>query len=488
MGSEVSQFRRIIRGFFSLTIAKLFFMVAGYAVYFTLPRLLSTAEFGNYGVVVGLLNIFNMVLITGTIQAVSKFVSEKEEMERAIRKSANKIQVIIGGAVFLILFLGAPLFAVFFKDSSIIPAIRVGAFVPFFYAFYAVAVGSLNGRKMFTHQACLDMSFATMKAIAILSLAALGYGVVGAFSGFSTAALVVLSISLYIVYRNQTEILAETFPIRRILTFEIWVMITIFLNNLLLSTDLFMVKSLLEKANASIQAGYYTAVLSFGRIPFTLVMAVSLVIFPLISKSTFENDSIRTKKYIQTSLRLTFLLVLPIAIIFSAMPVDFLTFVYPADYVKGSGALYILPLGEAMLALMFIAVTMIIGSGHPKISIMITAATLVVDILLCYILIPKFGITGAALSSSIAWTLGFIFTAVYLNRKFQAFVPAATWVRSVVAGTAAFFAGYMLPGSGLLKILEGSVLISVVFIVSLFLTKEVTLKELKEFSASFKKK
>ncbi len=48
--------------------------------------------------------------------------------------------------------------------------------MPLCYALYAALVGSLNGRRMFMHQAGLDMTFSTVRTIGIVGAAALGYG------------------------------------------------------------------------------------------------------------------------------------------------------------------------------------------------------------------------------------------------------------------------------------------------------------------------
>jgi len=488
MESERSQLAKILKGFFSLTAAKLVFMVAGLAVQFTLPRLLTPSEFGDYGVIIGLLNVFNMVLITGTIQAVSKFVSEREDLERSIRQTANRVQMMIGGAIFLILLLGAPIIAEFFNDSSLVSAIRCCAFVPLFYSFYAVSVGSLNGRKMFTHQAGLDITFATLKTTGILTMASLGLGVVGSICGFSLAAGVILGISLIMIARHQSPDIHASFPVKKLLSFEAWVMLITFLTNLLIHTDLFMVKSLLETETASVQAGYYYAVQNFARIPYTLVVAVSLVIFPLISKSTFDQDIDRTRTYIRTTLRMTLIFVMPLAIIFASMPETFLTFVYPDSYAAGAGALQILPIGEAIFALMLIAVTIITGSGHPRASCTIIGIALIAAAGACRVLIPQHIITGAAIGSSIGWTVGLILAGLYLFRKYGSFIPVLSFIRAATAGTAAYFTGVFIPLSGFTKIVVGSAGVVVVYFAVIFLTAEFGMSDIRGVLGTFSRK
>ena len=68
-----------------LTFAKLWFMLTGWALYFILPRIfkwsvdgdekLGMALFGAYGIVFTGVSVINNGVITGTIQAVSKFIT-----------------------------------------------------------------------------------------------------------------------------------------------------------------------------------------------------------------------------------------------------------------------------------------------------------------------------------------------------------------------------------------------------------------------------
>src|SRR5262245_13107047 len=72
------------RGLLSITGAKIYFIVAGYALQLALPRLLgSRATFGLYSSAMSLVSIVNNVIIAATVQSVSKAVSESADDEHA---------------------------------------------------------------------------------------------------------------------------------------------------------------------------------------------------------------------------------------------------------------------------------------------------------------------------------------------------------------------------------------------------------------------
>jgi hypothetical protein len=103
-----------------IAFAKLYFMVAGYAIYFTLPRLLGeSAAWGNYLIVVGLVSVIDNVIVTSTIQGVSKFTARGDASADAIKRAAIRIQSLLGGGVALVYFLLAPAIAGWERDPSL---------------------------------------------------------------------------------------------------------------------------------------------------------------------------------------------------------------------------------------------------------------------------------------------------------------------------------------------------------------------------------
>ena len=65
------------RGVLYIAFAKFYFLFAGLFVQFRLPAILSRAAFGSYSLVAGIASFVNNVVVTGTIQTVSKFSAQE---------------------------------------------------------------------------------------------------------------------------------------------------------------------------------------------------------------------------------------------------------------------------------------------------------------------------------------------------------------------------------------------------------------------------
>src|SRR5262249_10233947 len=155
--------------------------------------------FGLYKVVVGIVSIVNNVIVTVTIQSVSKFVAEDEAREGQVARAGWRLMIPVGLAAAAGVALLAPLVAGFGNDSSPGPYLRIAAIIPFGSAMYSVLVGVANGRREFHKQAGLDCTFSTTRAGLVLGLAAAGFGLTGAIGGFAAASIAIIFIAAVVI-------------------------------------------------------------------------------------------------------------------------------------------------------------------------------------------------------------------------------------------------------------------------------------------------
>ncbi|MFH1130549.1 MAG: oligosaccharide flippase family protein [Pseudomonadota bacterium] len=473
------------RGVLYIAVAKLYFMVAGYAIYFALPRLLGTeADWGNYLLVVGLVSVIDNFIVTGTIQGVSRFTAQAEGRADAVRRAALRVQLFLGGGVALLYFLAAPLLAQWEKDAGLTGLYRLSAGIVFFYAFYAVFVGSANGQRHFGKQASLDISFATLRAIAILGFVAMGWGTLGAIGGFVSAAGLILIVSVFWVGLPKKQ---DRFEARKILRFTSELFVYTFILNMIMRVDLFLLKRLavafvegvgVDAAKvASTYAAYYGTAQSLAFIPYQAILAVAFVIFPLISRSTFKNDQNETRAYICQTLRLSLVFVAGVAVVFMAKPEAIIRLLYPSQYALGGSALRVLAAGMVSFSVFTIINTILNASGRTWQTIACGALTLVCASTANSLLIPRANslldaLNLAAWSTAGSITLGLLFSVFLVYRAFgAAFVPLSL-LRVVVAMAVAMIVGHFFPDGSKLATLAIAVVVFVVYFLVLIMLKE----------------
>lgn len=457
--------RRAGRGLFAIAGAKVYFIITAYAIQLALPRILGSPEdFGLYAAALSAVSMLNMILIAATIQSVSKFVSEDEEASPVLLRQGLRIQLALGGLLAGALFLAAPPLSTFLRDEALVPLLRAASVVVFAYSLYAAVVGSLNGRHLFGHQARLDATFSTLRTMGILGGATLGIGALGAMAGFATAALCIMLVSLIVVGRELVrKTNAEPLPLKRWLAFmaPIWGY-QAFLNGCL-QIDVQVMKKVVAElsmdagasaveaaAAASTQVGFYRAAQTFAFVPYQLILAMTFVIFPMISRATAAGDAEGARRTIRGSMRFSLLVLLSVAAPIAGAADGVMRVAYPEPYLAGAPALGVLVFGLVAFALFVIAATVLSSSGRPGLAAAIAAFALLVVVGANWLFITEAGAEGAVLvAAASATTLGTTIAcllaggAVYL--RFRAFLPIPSIVRALLAGAAGFAVAHHVP-------------------------------------------
>src|SRR5690606_29049541 len=106
-------------------------------VQFRLPAILSTSSWGSYSFVNSVVSPVNNVLVTGTIQAVSKFAAAEPDKARRVQQAGLRMHVRLGLVVALAFIAAAPLVSWAFSDMSKTTPLMLAGIIVGGNAFYA---------------------------------------------------------------------------------------------------------------------------------------------------------------------------------------------------------------------------------------------------------------------------------------------------------------------------------------------------------------
>ncbi len=464
---------------------------------FVLPRVfkwsadgdddLGMAMYGAYGIVFTGVSFINNGIITGTIQAVSKFTSEDETKAGPIRRLAFKLQ---GGLGLLL----AGLYVAFagllaeqwFESPGLGPLMRVSAGVIVAYSCYAVFIGSFNGQRLFNKQAFFDILYSTIKSILIVGLVAAGFGVLGTVMGFLIAATLI-AVAAGIASRGGEK---GTFPAKRYLSFALVIILYTFVLNLVMMLDIYLLAGIVPRmaegtgvASESlahlteIRAGQYKAVQQLAFIPYQAVLAIAFVAFPMISKVSFADDREKTKLYVRQTLRFTAILIVGLATVFAAVPSQALGLVFPSEYQIAAPALRVLPLGIAAFGLMVVSNTIVNGAGHPWRAMSVVLVSLAAVVGAVLFLVTRSGpgiesLAATATGTTIGMVVGLAASGIVVHRRFGTFWPWLSVLRVIIAAALAMTAGHFMPDAGKVFTLVECIGVLLVYFVTLVAMRE----------------
>jgi stage V sporulation protein B len=482
------------RGVLYIAFAKFYFMFAGLIVQFRLPAILSHVSWGSYSLVNSFVSPVNNVLVTGTIQTVSKFAAAEPDKARRVQQAALRMHVRVGLLVAIAFVALAPVVAMLEGDMSKTAPLMLAGMIIAGNAFYATFVGTANGLHQFHKQAGLDITFATVRSAGLIGMAMAGLGVIGVVGGWVAAVGVILVVAAAWIGVPARVPASERLPVKPMIRFFVGVAIYLALFNALMFVDTWLLKRFATdhfatradelaravrdqlpwwphadsyradpSALADVQVGYYAAVQNLARLSYQAIIAATFVVFPLVSRSTFTADRDTTRRYVEITTRYSLAFAAAIAVVMAGEPTEVLGLVYAADYAQlGGPALALLAIGNVAFSVFAIAGTILNGAGKTSAAIGTAAVTLVLAIAGNAIAIPLATGSGHVLEvaagvTSGAMVVGAVLTGLALRRAIGAFVPVASVLRIALAAGVAIAVGRALPLHGKLLALVAAV-------------------------------
>lgn len=463
----------IERGTFYLIVAKFIFFVTGYLIYFVLGKfLLSPAEFGIYGVVIAVISIIDMVLISLMEQPVSKFISEQPNLSEIIKRKAMKFQFFASIVAFFAFLAVAPFVAALLNDASLTPYLQLAAFFILFLPIFSIFGGYLNGLKEFVKQAKLNIFYVVVKMFLVLSLTCIlipyGLALYGAIFGFLISAIVGVAAGFYYVrFKKPTG----SFNFHKLVDFSVPIVVFTILTNFLINIDLFAVKALTPALSSDALAGYYIAALTIARAPIMIILATSLVLFPLVSSTTSQQNLRKTRFYIENAVRYSLLVILPVAFLVSATSEQLIPLLFTLEYLPAATALSVLILGLLFYSLFIIFATAISGSNRPWISVLLAFGMVIVSLALNLFLVPNYLTLGAAVATTTAMFLGFLVSGIYVLWKFKTILNIKSFIRILFASIVIYVIALKIQISGI-YLIAGYLILLALYVLVLYFMRE----------------
>jgi stage V sporulation protein B len=487
------------RGGLAVAGAKVWFILVGLVQQTLLPRFIGMDGYGAFSIVLAVANIPNNVITSSSIQGVSRAVAGAGAQEEQAQRRALRIHGVLAPCLAALFFTLAPLAAAFEHAPHVLLPLRIFAGVLLVYGIYTPLVGALNGKRKFVAQAGLDVTFATLRTIGMLSAAYfLGRkldGPTGAAIGVLVAATLILPFAFAAAGTGKpgpggvgvSQHLGALGPIA---------LGQLFLN-LLMQADIWLLRRFAHesgqaagiagqalRSGTDTLVGAYRAAQLFAFLPYQLLLSITFILFPMVARVHAQKDEAAVRDYVRTGLRLGVVLAGLMVSCTSGLAPVLLRFAYPKEAADAAGgALRVLALGQGAFAIFGIETTVLVSLSREKWSAAVTGAAALLVACFCSLLVPAapFGsalLVRTAASTSIALVLAAIAGAVLVVRTAGSFAPVKTLLRTGLALAAAIAVGTFLPWMGRVMVPIEAVLVVLVYVAIATVTGELTKKDL----------
>ncbi|MDO5851461.1 MAG: flippase [Methanobacteriaceae archaeon] len=438
---------KLAEGSIIVLLGSFIFRIGGFLYRFILSRILDAYSYGIFGLALPFQNFLTITAAGGIPPAIAKYVAEytavdNEEMSRQIIITATKLIISMGVIGALIMFMIAEPIAIgwWHKPDALLPLQLVSIIAPF-----SVIVGALRGAFQGYYQMtnilysrAVEQIFTILVAVILVLV---GWKAAGAIMG-SVIGFLMSIIIAYWLYKRDVKDKYFTGTYRKItrkeemellwviLKFSIPVVITGIAEISLYDLGTLFIGAVLT----SNFAGYYTNASAVARLPLIISNAVATSALPAASEALSLNNIELMKTYISQTYRYSIMTIFPLSGAAFVFASPILGLLFGSEYVAGSMAMKILVLGMILFGIYIVSSSLCQGLGKPRGPMRSLIIGTIINVFLSVILVSKYGIEGAALSTAVAAAVIMILT-VYQTYKYSSVVPPINKVVRIALST-----------------------------------------------------
>jgi O-antigen/teichoic acid export membrane protein len=427
--------------------------VTGAAATILVARLLGPEGAGGYAIAQTLILVLTVATTLGVEHGIAYYVSSGRWAAAPAYRSAQRVAIVSGLAGMALAFGVRLLVPSAFGDLSVgTTAIAIAA-LPFSLSWlYATYLALATDRY---EAYALPPALQSATALIFVAVLAALFDVAGAVAGFALAHVVTALAVAATTGRRLTATDAaratsdDPHPLRRAIAFGLKGYLANALQFLNYRVDVFILAALAGTA----AVGQYSVAVAVTGVMWLLPQALSEVLFPRVAALRARADGDAERAFVETkSLRHTVVVVIVSTVVLAGAIVLLIVPVYGAAFQPAIELGLILLPGAALIGIAGTLSATIVGHGRPGYSLAIALVTTPITIALYALLIPKFDATGAAVGSSLSYTLSFLLAAAFYRRvtgaavlprliptrselaDYRALAPAiAAWARGVRA-------------------------------------------------------
>jgi len=419
------------RGVLQGVVGRALSFVFAYLTTIILARRLGPAAYGTYGVVISVLLWIEQTARFTIPAAAAKLIAEDEDRSARVQEAALSLGVVLFALLFGLLWVAAaPLANVFGLDDSGARLIRIAALDLPLFGLYVTYRGMVQGHRDFLSLSIADVLYAGGKLIGVVVLVAVVLSLPGVMLVQAAASL---GAWLFLVSRISTSIkwpsssLAGTL-IHLALPLGLYMLSLQTITNL----DLWSLK-LFDAGVAPGTIGLYVAARNLAVVPGVVLMVVSDILLPSLSRAVASNDPELSRQYIQGAVRFVCIVIAPVVVLLMFAADDIMTLLYSEGFRSGGAYVRVLVLYAVSLPFMDLFTSALSARGEPYRGAVTLMLVIPLVTGLDVALVESHGALGAAYGSAVAGLLCTMVLGVMVTRRFGSLLRFRTLANLVLA-------------------------------------------------------
>jgi len=480
-----------VKGASTVFIISVLAAFLGYVVRLILARNLTIEDFGLFYSVFAFLGMFGVFKSIGFDRALTKFIPEfmhKKKYDQ-IKSSiiyVSAIQLLTNTIVIIGIYsLSGYLSQSFFRSPQADIVLKLMAIAFFFDSFVLVLQFAFQGFKKMTYFASIDVVRMLLIIAIILAGITMNYGILTPVAAYVITPIIIISVFGFIFLRRifprflKSKFTYEGKLIRKISRYSIFVMASGVGIVILGYTDTMLLTYFSGLASVAL----YNVALPTAKVLMYFPRSIAGILLPLTSELWVKKENALIKEGIESLYKYTMIVILPLALVMLSFSDLLIKVLYGKDYVLASSALEILSIGMIFAVLYVINISFFSGIGKPEINSIIVYSAALLNLTADFIMIPLFGIVGAAISTTASYFTMMTIGLIKIRRYIKIDFPVKIWGKTVIAGIIFVIVISLLKRFISLNVWIESALILIIsgliYLFLLFLLKIIDIQELK---------
>jgi len=445
--------------------------VLGYLFHFVFVKTFSQEDYGSFVYAWSMALFLCGLLIPNIAASVTRYVayfrgkSDEQKVSSAVRTGIilNTLLILPAAALSYILYAAGLLRMDAVSYAFVLSIMALNAIACLFS-------GIISGYRKPEVSALLNLVQQGLRVAAIVAAALLAGSLHGIFSLVAFAFLIyALVVVAYERRRYGFGLRWDGTLAKQMFTFGVFTVFYVTANNILAWFDIFMIKYFMTDADVAV----YNAAWLASTLNLVFFTSVLQIFSPVAAELFGAGKRERLVKLTAYVLETFFLLFLPIFMSTFLFAREILTFFFKAEYAVGASALQVLSIGGFFTGISLLFIELISAQGKPKLNALNIGAGAALNALLNLIMIPAYGILGAAfstlVSSSVILALSYLQVKGIVRSSFSARRILKIVFSSSVAVAAVYVVKVLVAQSLLSLIISCVALVSVYCILLLLL-------------------
>ena len=387
-------------------------MAFGYLSRIVIARFLEPEGYGLITLGIAGMSIAATLSLLGLPTGIQRYVSfykGKGDEGRIKGTILGSLKICFPLSLFLaiLIFIGADWISInVFHEANLTPILRIFAIaIPFSVLAQNLVSGTIGFQDLRYKVYVNDIFQNTFKLVAIVALLALGFGVIGAAWGWAIAIILTPFLALYYLEKKLFPVFRskiKSIPVEKELFSFSWPLIFVSAAGLVIGwTDTLMLGYF---SNAS-EVGIYNVALPTAMLLMNITVAFSMIFLPVASE-LYAKDRIGDLRNAYSAVtKWVFSLTLPCFLLMALFSESIIQIIFGSEYVSGALVLTILAAGFFIDSATGPVGHITLIYGRTKINMGCSFIGAGANFTLNFILIPVYGIEGAAIATASSYVL-----------------------------------------------------------------------------------